>query len=289
MTMALTDHDYAMTHRYRLEHEGPFVPGVTTVINMIDKPGLKWSASGIAAQAAIENTRRKASIVKAYREKLLAKRGKGESIRLQHELAMNGTANEVYAHWCRGQFDVQWREKANRGTRVHDIAERLTRGESVDVRGDDIGFVTAWQRFYEEYQPTFHFIECIVGGHAEGSPYGGRFDFIAELHGPDADGLYLNDYKTGKEYADTNALQAIGYKKAEFIHYDALGSISGLTPLPVLQGCRTIYLHEDGTIAAKDPFERIDEDDAWRAFSACNTLYATMNIINDAVGKDSDE
>ena len=284
-----TDFEYALKHKYRLEPGGPFVPGVTTVIDVLDKPALKWSASGIAAKEAIGNTRRKVTIVKNHRVKLLAKRGKGESIRTAHELAEHGTANEVYAHWCRAQFDVQWRAKAQRGTRVHDVAERLTRGESVEVVPSDRGYVDAWSRFYDEYQPTFHYSENIIGGHSSygrSLPYGGRFDLIAELHGPGADGLFLGDYKTGGEYLESVALQSIGYMRGELIQYDAKGSITGFNPLPELDGARVIYLREDGTVAVKDPFEKIDEGDAWRAFSACNTLYATMKTINESLGKE---
>lgn len=296
-----TDFELALKHKYRLEHNGPLVPGVTTVIDVLDKPALKWSASGIAAQTAIENGRKKKGIVKTHREKLLSARGKGDDVRKKHELANNGTDNEVYAHWCRAQFDVQWRVKAQRGTRVHDVAERLTRGESVEVQPSDKGFVDAWSRFYDEYKPRFHYAENIVGGRttSEGSeyqrfapnelPYGGRFDFIAELHGPGADGLYLGDYKSGGEYLDSVALQTVGYMRAELIEYDAKGSISGFNPLPELDGARVIYLREDGTCGVKDPFEKIDESDAWRAFSACNTLYATMKSINASLGKESDD
>lgn len=290
MTGKLSDLDNALRHKYRLEHDGPFVPGVTTVIGVLEKPGLKWSAAGIAATTAIENGRKKRSVVKEHRTTLLGAKGRGDSVRMKHELAENGSDNDVYAHWCRAQFDVQWRAKADRGTKVHDIVEKLSRGESVDVPSDLLGYVHAWQRFVKDYRVTPHYSECVVGGrtgHATGPyGYGGRFDLLAGLDGPGASGFILTDYKTGSERDLENALQAVGYKRAQFITFDERGSITGLAPLPEIDGCRTVYLHEDGTLAVKDPFAKIDEGDAWRAFSACNTLYATLKAINASLGKD---
>ena len=52
MATTLTDLDYAMRHKYRVEPGGAFVPGVTTIIGVVDKPGLKWAASQIAAETA---------------------------------------------------------------------------------------------------------------------------------------------------------------------------------------------------------------------------------------------
>lgn len=292
-----TDYQYALQHKYRLTHDGPFVPGVTTIINVLDKPGLKWASSGIGATTAIENARRKKTIVKRHREKLASARGKGDKVREKHELAEHGTDNEVYAHWCRAQFDVQWRAKANLGTQIHDIAERLTKGQGAGASDEQMGYVNAWFRFYEDHQPIFHYTESIVGGYTMGadSPevyfafmYGGRFDMICELRGRDQ-GLFLCDYKTGSEWTDTLALQMSGYMHAQLIEFDERGSIRGLEDLPDLNGARGIYLHADGTYAIRDPFEKIDEDDAWRAFSACNTAYATMKRINDALGKDDYE
>lgn len=296
-----SDLAYAMQHRYRLEHNGAFVPGVTTVIGVLDKPGLKWSAAGIAATVAIENGRRKRTVVKEHRAKLLASKGRGDAVRAKQELGANGTDNDIYAHWCRAQFDVQWRAKADRGTRVHELVESLSRGESVDVPSNLIGYLHAWQRFVKEYKLTPHYSECVVGGETPTPDiefprlsswtygYGGRFDILGALDGPGASGLMLTDYKTGSERELENALQAIGYKRASLIAFDEKGSITGLNPLPEVDGCRTVYLHEDGSIAVKDPFAKIDEEDAWRAFSACNTLYATMKGINDALGKGQDD
>lgn len=272
----MTDYEDSLKHRYRVRHGGDIVPGVTTIIDVIDKPALKWSAAGLAATAAVTNTRRKKTLVAQHRVKLSQARGKGDSVRDKHELAEHGSDDEVYAHWARGQFDVQWKAKAATGTRVHDIAERLTNGESVVVSDEDAGFVSAWERFYDEHQPAFHFVEEIVGN--EDGPYGGRFDFIAHLRGSDR-GLFLCDYKTGGHYPEPVALQAVGYKRAKRVTFDEAGNISGLVALPKLDGCRTVYLRNDGTYALRDPFELVDEDVAWRAFSSCVSLYATLSDL----------
>jgi hypothetical protein len=160
----------------------------------------------------------------------------------------------------------------------------------VEVLEGDKGYVEAWERFYEDYRPNFHFTEFIVGGHSPTVtghlPYGGRPDFIGELSFEGSEGMFLCDYKTGKEYTDSVALQTIGYVAADFIDFDVEGNITGRSPLPGLKGVRAIYLHEDGTYKVVDPFEKITEHAAWKAFSACNTLYTTMKQINEVLGKE---
>src|ERR1019366_9140689 len=74
-TKVKTDYDYALAHKYRTVSGGKFVPGVTTIINVNDKPALKWAAAEIAAQSVIENWRKKTTIIKKHREWLCNSRG----------------------------------------------------------------------------------------------------------------------------------------------------------------------------------------------------------------------
>ena len=286
MATTKTDFDYALQHKYRVVTGGEFVPGVTTIIGVNDKPALKWAAAAIAAEAAIENGRRKRTIVDNHRKWLCQSKGKTASSEKKRTLGNAGSDNEVYAHWCRGEFDRQWRAKADRGTRVHDVAERWSRGEAVSVPDSDIGFVNALETFHLEYLPKFHEVECIVINREHS--YGGRFDAICSLHDRDTAGTYLIDYKTGGKYDYEVALQAEGYLRAKLAVFQDDGYMLEPEDMPTLDGARTIYLGEDGHVTVSDPFENISHDDAWRAFLACRELFDANKSINDKLGKESE-
>src|ERR1035437_8518611 len=197
----VSDYEAATRHKYRLEANGPTVPGVTTVINILDKPGLKWAAAKITA-----------------------------------EYTLNGywpefpTRDELVRH-CTGEFDREWREKAARGTRVHAVAEAWARGETVDVSLADSGFVDACESFHEVYQPKFLLIEKAVLNAEYG--YGGRFDFIARLKGQ---GTALCDIKTGSQRPLENALQASAYMRGQVAQYDDAGALTGFEGIPKVTG-----------------------------------------------------
>lgn len=296
MASTLTDFDHALKHKYRIEPGGEFVPGVTTVINILDKGGLKWSASGIAAQTAVENSRKKRGIVNVHRQLLSEAKGKSESAQRKRLLAETGTDNDIYIHWCRGEFDRQWKAKAARGTRVHDVAEQWSKHptEPVDVLLEDSKFVDALELFHKRYKPKFLYTECIVTNNAlfdeDGNllPYGGRFDFIAELDGPEAEGVFMGDYKSGGKYPYEVALQAEGYMNAELATFNADGSLGIPKPLPELDGARTIYLEGEGNVSVSDPFEKITRGNARKAFKACRQLFEVNKVINAALDEWSD-
>ncbi len=240
--MAKTDLENALNHKYRVYSDGEFVPGVTSVIGIIDKPALKWAAAKIAAQTAVENI---------------------------HEM----TDVDEYVHRCRGEFDRLWREKAKRGNRVHDVAERWARGETVEVAHADQGFVDALAAFYSDHSPVTVLAERVIIHPL--MRYGGRFDAIVEMDG----GRFLIDYKTGGHYPVDVAMQASAYMRASLAHYDAAGNIGHFSKLPELDGARIIYLTENGTYEVVDPFETIALDDAFDAFTSALVLYRSIKTM----------
>jgi hypothetical protein len=284
-----TDLQLAMKHKYRVVPDGAFVPGVTTVIGIIEKPAFKWTSAGIAAETAIAKARSKRYIVPKHRKKLAAYRGESTTSVKNRRLANMGTDNDIFAHFCRGEFDRQWKEKAARGNRVHDIAERWTRGEAVNVRDDESRYVDALETFHKDFKPVFHLTECVVLNDTLG--YGGRFDTIATFYKWDGtgrlrngggwvkEGTYLVDYKTGGEYEDSVAMQTIGYMRCGLPTYDELGRLQSLEPLPELDGARIVYLNGDGTYKIVDPFAKISEELAWDAFVACLRLWKANKEI----------
>src|ERR1035437_3431824 len=155
-TMTLSDFDHALRHKCRGEPGGACVPGVTTIIGILEKPALVWAASQIAAKTAVDESRRKRTIVTRHRKRL-SSLGKKE-----RELGYHGTDNEVFIHYCRGEHKRQWDAKAARGTRVHEVAEKWTAREAVEVLAEDSRYVDALEQFYMIYMPKFPLVECIV-------------------------------------------------------------------------------------------------------------------------------
>lgn len=270
MAKKLTDYEAALRHQYRVEPGGPTVPGVTTVLNIVDKPALPWAASKIAAETALIEHSRKRTIVRRHRKTLTAL-GKKE-----REMGFNGSDDEVFIHYCRGEFRRQWDAKMERGTRVHAVAEAWTKapGEPVDVRVEDSGFVDALEAFYRDCRPTFLHAELMVLNDIYA--YGGRFDAIVEM---DA-GTMLIDYKTGGHYEQSLAMQQVAYMHGSLATYDEAGALGEYKDLPKIDGARGIYLHEDGTYEVVDPFKNISQELAWEGFTSCLKLYNTVKEMD---------
>jgi hypothetical protein len=292
-----TDLSYAMKHKYRVLPNGDFVPGVTTVMDVVDKPAFKWSASGIAADAAINNSRRKKSIVAKHRAWLVNAKGKTDSAIKKRTLGNAGTDNEVFAHWCRGEFNRQWKAKGARGNRIHDHALAWSNGEDVDVLDEDAGFMDALEEFHRLYRPVFHKVENVVLN--DEYEFGGRFDCIATLHHWvwkheknvevwEVLGTFLCDYKTGGHYPIEVAVQLEAYAHCKFGVYDDNGALIGFEDLPKLDGMRVIYLNEDGSLDVVDPFEHTTHEKAWRYFLACLELFAANKSINQTLGEEDE-
>ncbi|MDE1907647.1 MAG: PD-(D/E)XK nuclease family protein [Rhodospirillales bacterium] len=279
MPKQLTDHEAALRHQYRVEPGGPTVPGVTTVINILDKPGMVWSAAQIAAETALKEHRRKATIVRRHRKTLTAL-GKKE-----RELGYNGSDDDVFVHYCRGEHKRQWDAKMNRGTRVHEVAEAWTKNpdEPVKVLVEDSGYVDALESFHRECTPKFIEAELVVLNPDFG--YGGRFDAIAEIDGE----VVLIDYKTGNHYESSLAMQQVAYLHAGVATYDDAGGLRNTDAAIRSQvaGSRGVYLHEDGTYELVDPFKNITQEQAWRGFLACLETYKAMKDIDNAVKENS--
>lgn len=237
--MAKTDLENALNHKYRVYSGGEFVPGVTSVVGIIDKPALKWASAGIAARYAVEN------------------------IHLMEDL-------DEYVRHCRGEFDRQWREKALRGNRVHDVAERWSKGETVDVARADEGFIDALAQFHRDLQPVTVMAERVVIHPT--MHYGGRFDAIVEMLG----GRYLIDYKTGGHYPIDVAMQTAAYMAASLAEFTEDGSLGHFDPLPELDGARIVYLSQDGYYELVDPFEVVTRETAFEAFTSALSLYRSV-------------
>jgi hypothetical protein len=214
-------------HRYYLDRK--LIPGVTTLIGKgLPKPALMyWSARTVAEWVADND---------ADVERL---RGMGRG-------PMVAALKEV--PWQRRD------DAAVRGTDVHALAEKLSRGEQVDVPEHLIGHVESCVQFLDEWQ-----IEPLVVERPVASRkwwYAGTPDLIGRL--PDGR-IALCDWKTAASgiYGET-ALQLVAYARAEFYvdHNDEE------QPIPDVDVNIGVHLRADGY----DAYEMRSDDEAWNTF-----------------------
>lgn len=175
---------YPSSHRYKLD--GEWVQGVTTLLGVLDKPALpKWAAKSVAEYVA------------AHRD----------TVEHLYALGERSLVNALK--------EVPWTERdqaAVRGTDVHDFAERIAKGEEVDVPEHYVGHVESALAFMEDYAIEPVLVEACVGSREH--QYAGKLDLVADQRsGPRA----IWDYKTSKSgiYKEA-AFQMAAYAFAEF-------------------------------------------------------------------------
>ena len=203
---------YEASHRYKLD--GEWVQGVTTILgNAIPKPGLtKWAAKSVAEYVA--NNR--------------------EGV--EHLYGM-GEQPMVAA-----LKDVPWQQRdaaGNRGTEVHDLAERYLKGEKIEVPDEIAGHVEACAQFIEDWDIQPVLVEQCVGSREH--KYAGKLDLVADSkHAPRA----TYDWKTAKSgiYMET-AYQLAAYSFAEF--YGEGGDETAMATLGI-QASFGVHIRADG-------------------------------------------
>ena len=175
---------YPASHRYKLD--GAWVPGVTTILGVLDKPAIpKWAAKSVAQYVA------------SNREGVEHLWSMGERAVVD---ALKG---------------VPWTERDQagvKGTDVHDFAERILKGEEVDVPDHLVGHVESCLSFMEDWDIKPVLVEATVASREH--QYAGKLDLIADSkHAPRA----IFDWKTAASgiYKET-AFQLVAYALAEF-------------------------------------------------------------------------
>lgn len=179
-------------HHYR-HGDGPWLPGVTSVIEKIDKGHRlkKWNRA-VVADAALDNL-----------ERLTA-------------MMANGGRKPAKA-WLTAQAQLITDDAKELGTQVHAYAESLGRGLPIEVVPDELlPYVRAYQQFRVDWAPDYRSLEHYVVNLTAG--YGGTFDFIALMDLGKGPKWTLGDYKTGKSgvYVETR-LQLSALANAEFL------------------------------------------------------------------------
>jgi hypothetical protein len=173
-------------HAYFLD--GQRVPGVTTLISKgLPKPALMyWSAKMVAEWVA-------------------------DHPDLAEQMAAAGGRSPFVAFLKQ----VPWEKRdtaAVKGTDVHDLAEKLAHGQSVEVPEHLTGYVEAAVAFLDEwgFQPTLTERPCA----SRKWRHAGKFDAIGTINNGQT---VLIDWKTSASgiYGET-ALQLAGYAHSEF-------------------------------------------------------------------------
>jgi hypothetical protein len=167
--------------------------------------------------------------------------------------AANSTAEYAVDHWDELlQLDPSKRLKklqgaryeerdaaANRGTQVHELAEKLAHGDEVDVPDAIAGHVESYVQFLDEFDPRPVLIEATVFSNKHG--YAGTLDAIFEF--PTLGQTLLCDIKTNRSgiFGET-AAQLAGYRYAD-VYVDSDGNEQ---PMIAVDGCAAIHVRSDG-------------------------------------------
>jgi hypothetical protein len=201
--------DTAKSHHY-VDANNRRVPGVTTILNGLPKPALiNWAGTATAGYA-VDHWDELAALAPSERLKKL-----------------QGARYED-------------RDKAaNRGTEVHGLAERLVRGEQIEVPEELAGHVESYVHFLDEFDPQPLMVEGVIFSHRHG--YAGTLDLVADF--PTLGKRLLVDLKTNRSgiFGET-ALQLAGYRYAD-TYLDADGNEA---PMLEVDGCAAIHVKADG-------------------------------------------
>ena len=205
------------SHSYLLD--GQRIPGVTTVIGILDKPALVNWAAEQSASYAVENWEALASLPMMERAR-----------RIQ-----------------RARFNTN-RKAVVKGNRIHALGEKLAHGETVDVPLEIRSQVEAYAGFLDNWGLTAVATETPVC-HTEWA-FGGTFDLIAES---DRFGRSLMDIKTGKGVYSEVALQLNAYANCDLrlVATEVTGPRGGKrtewleAPLPKIDSLLVAHVRDD--------------------------------------------
>jgi hypothetical protein len=233
---------YDKTHRYKLD--GEWVPGVTTILGVLNKPALpKWAATSVAEYVA-DNREAVEHLYTA---------GRGPMVAALKEMPWQ-TA----------------RDAAGRGTRLHDIAEQIINGAEVDVTDELVPVVENAIRFMEDWDITPILVEAPVASRQH--KYAGKLDLLASYTHPltRAAGTGIFDWKSGKRIYSEACFQLNAYG-----HADGYGD--NLDPLPQVDAAFGVHIRADGYDCHPLPYS--DE-----VFTEFLTIRATFDIAKRAEG-----
>lgn len=190
----------------RIYHwDGDKFPSVTSVIDRLPKPGLKYWAANKVAEAAIERGR---------------------------------ALTQADYNWLKRAPERDLHNAATMGSNVHDTLDRIVTGESVDIKGDERPFIDGFEQFANKFQPEFIKTEETVVGHIDDLGYAGSFDAYINLDGE----KWLIDFKTTRSGIHPEVgIQLSAYANADkIIHPDGEEE-----PMPEVDRLGVLWLRPD--------------------------------------------
>ncbi|MFJ6019767.1 hypothetical protein ACIQFP_10500 [Nocardiopsis alba] len=204
------------------------LPGVTSIVDMLNKPFLQFWAAKLTAELAIDS--------------------------LDYIGAMAERDRQGAVDYLKGASRRYTKQRADVGSSAHDIFERLARGEHVGrVHPDVAPHAAHFREFLEKVNPELVRAEDVAWSNTH--QYAGSFDAIMnvwfrEEHGrlvptPDRSGdphTLMVDYKTSKSAYPTVALQMAAYAHSDYL-VDANGDRH---PHPEYDGGAVLHITESG-------------------------------------------
>jgi len=232
----------------------PSVPGITSIIGVLDKPALVGWAKRETAKAAIRNWQAVAQMVE-------------QQPPIEEQLSYHPAVA-----YLKATPGYQRDAAASAGTAVHVIAEAIAKGEEPVIPDAYADSAEAFIRdFVEKYKPTFHphYVEAMVYhcGDENVLPYGGTMDLFCQID----DETWLIDHKTNKSgaYPET-ALQLAAGRYAQFI-----GRSGDPKKYPIPKATRhgVLWIRPDG--AELIPYSVTPRE--FQAFTACRMAWDWVN------------
>lgn len=178
--------------RFYVEPEsGVKYPGVTSVLNTLPKPFLKFWAAKMVAEEAVDNFGALATILTS-----------GSS-----------TSREMAVDMLKRAPDRNTKAAADIGTAAHDIFERMAKGETIGrVHPDLEPYRQNYDNFLNVVQPEFLHLEETVW--SDEHRYAGSFDALAIIEG---ETIWLDNKTTRSGIHAEVGLQLAAYRNAKHI------------------------------------------------------------------------
>ena len=188
------------------------LPGVTSILNMLPKPFLQYWRAKIVAECAADNL----EIVTS----MMLKGEREAAIDYLKKSPQRSTGNS-----------------ATIGTDVHNLCERIARGEDVGrVHPDHRPYLVGFESFIKDFEPEFLFVEETVW--SDTHKYAGSFDAIVKIDGE----TICTDVKTTRSGVHSEvALQLSAYSNADHI----LKPDGSTVPIPTIDSCAVIHLRPE--------------------------------------------
>ena len=220
-------------HRYTVD--GQKIPSVTTILGVINKPGLPYWAAGLVARAAITNHTHWMT-------------------RLENGENPESIIDDLkHAPW------IERDKAASRGTRIHAVLEAAATGDPTSCPPDLLPMAEHAINLLdnENIEPTYTEARLYNREHW----YAGTADLIATI----GNETWLLDWKSSRSLHDTYIMQLEAYA-----HADKIVTDEDESPMPRIDRLGIIHIGDTGAA-----LHRVGEPDGpgWEAFKAANTLH----------------